>query len=340
MDNQKERKGKSHPYDEPVAGMKGKYITDCISSVEDLNRAFESIFKGSTFDCKPFDKDLSSIGEGIVIEDFFIGNFKGYNIESIHGTSMKDCVISMPRFGHFDTQAVHQRVKNKARETGNVLTAVDEVLYYNSSVEVNNYMVIINHQDLINMLDMKYGVRELSGYFQKINFLDEKVKALFYYIGSTIHVVKTFSSLRESLVAKMNIREISLLMATDLMGDLLQKKSLLNESPDKRLVFKAEEIMESHCADISTIQEVADRVFTTPRNLQKAFKKHRNYTPMQFLKERKLLKANQILKDGPQQTSVKHVAIGVGIFDVNRFGKYYFDRFGELPSETLKKKVP
>lgn len=338
MDNQDLHKGKPHPYSEPVAGKKGKYITDCISSVEDLNKAFESIFKGSTFDCKPFENDLSSIGEGIVIEDFFIGNFKGYNIDSIHGTGMKDCVISMPRFGYFDTQAVHQRVHNKAWETGNILTSVDEVLYDHSSAEVNNYMVIISHQDLIKMLDMKYGVRELSGYFREINFLDEKVKALFYYIGSTIHVVKTFSSLRESLVAKMNIREITMLMASDLMGDLLQKKSLLNESPDKRLVFNAEEFMESQCEDISTIQEIADRVFTTPRNLQKAFKKHRSYTPMQFLKEQKLLKANQILKDGPQQASVKHVAIGVGIFDVNRFGKYYFDRFGELPSETLNKK--
>ena len=338
MDSKDLQKGVSLPLNEPAGGIKGNYITDCISSVEELNKAFESIFKGSRFDCRPFQKNLSSVGEGIVAGDFFIGNFKGYDISSIRGTGMKDCVISMPRFGNFDTQAVNQRVNNRAQETGNVLTAVDEVLYYNSSVHVNNYMVIINHQDLMHMLDMKYGVKELSGYFRKISFLDEKVKSLFYYIGSTIHVVKTFSSLRESLVAKMNIREITLLMAADLMGDLLRKKSLLNESPEKRLVYKAEDIMESYCTDIFTIQEVADMVFTTPRNLQKAFKKHRNYTPKQFLKEQKLVKANQILQDGSQQTSIKHVAISVGIFDVNRFGRYYFDRFGEFPSETLNKK--
>jgi AraC-like DNA-binding protein len=281
---------------------------------------------------------LSSIGEGIVIEDFFIGNFKGFNIASIRGSQMKDCVISMPRLGHFDTHVANHIVKNKAHETGNVLTAVEEVLYDNSSEQVNNYMVIINHQDLMNMLDIKYGVRQLSGYFREINFQDEKVKGLFYYIGSTIHVVKTFTSLRESLVAKMNIKEITLLMASDLMGDLLNKKSLLNESPEKRLVFQAEEIMESQCESITTIQEVADRVFTSPRNLQKAFKKHRNYTPLQFLKEQKLVKANQLLKDANLQTSIKNIAIGVGIFDINRFGKYYFDRFGEFPSDTLKKK--
>ena len=127
-------------------------------------------------------------------------------------------------------------------------------------------------------------------------------------------------------------------MATDLIGDIMHKKSLLNESPDKKLVLKAEEIMESQCENITTIQEISDKVYTSPRNLQKAFKKHRSYSPLQFLKEQKLLRANHILKDLYIQTSVKNVAISVGIFDINRFGKYYFDRFGELPSETLKKK--
>lgn len=318
--------------------MKGNYITDHISSIDQLNKAFESIFKGSKFDCKPFDKNLSSVGEGIVTEDFFIGNFKGDNIASIRGTNMRDCVISMPRLGHFDTQAVNKVVNNKAHECGNLLTAVDEVLYDNPSKQVNNYMVIINHQDLLHMLDIKYGVSQLSGYFREIHLVEEKVKALFYYIGSTIHVVKTFTSLRESLVAKMNIKEITLLMVVDLMGDLLNKKSLLNESPDKKIVLLAEEIMESQCENIITIQEISDKVFTSPRNLQKAFKKHRNYTPLHFLKEQKLLRANQLLKDMYLQSSIKNVAISVGIFDINRFGKYYFDRFGEFPSETLKKK--
>jgi AraC-like DNA-binding protein len=318
--------------------MKGTYITDNISTAEQLNKAFESIFKGSTFECKSFDNNISSVGEGIVTEDFFTGNFIGDNISSIRGTNLNDCVISMPRLGHFDTKVSNKTIYNKAHETGNILIAVDEALYNNPSKLVNNYMVIINYHELMNMLENKFGISQLSGYLREIHLADEKVKALFYYIGSTIHVIKTFASLRESLVAKMNIKEITLLMATDLIGDIMHKKSLLNESPDKKLVLKAEEIMESQCENITTIQEISDKVYTSPRNLQKAFKKHRSYSPLQFLKEQKLLRANHILNDLYIQTSVKNVAISVGIFDINRFGKYYFDRFGELPSETLKKK--
>ena len=111
--------------------MSGNYITDHITSVEQLNKAFESLFRGSKFDCKSFDTGIYSIGEGIVIEDFFIGNFIGDNIASIHGVHMNNCVISMPRLGHFETSVANKRVRNKAHEAGNILTAVDEAIYDN-----------------------------------------------------------------------------------------------------------------------------------------------------------------------------------------------------------------
>lgn len=319
--------------------MKGHYITDHITSIDHLNQAFESIFKGSKFDCVPFDDNFYSVGKGISTEDFFIGNFITDNVAEINISNLDDCVISMPRLGNVNTRISNKMVANRARETGNFLAAVDKVVYDTSSKLVNNYVILINRREILNMMEVKFGVREVSNIFQEIKLVEEKVKALFYYVGSTIHVVATFESLRESLVAKMNIKEISLLMVTDLLGDILEKRSLLNESPEKKLVYWAEEIMDSQCQNITTIQEVADKVFTSPRNLQKAFKRYRDYTPFQFLKERKLNRANLILLDPYASASVKSVAITVGMFDLNRFSKYYFDQFGEYPTETINKRV-
>lgn len=137
----------------------------------------------------------------------------------------------------------------------------------------------------------------------------------------------------------MNIKEIAILMVTDLIGELLNKSPLTNNHPEKNLVIMAEEIMDSRCDVIHTIQEIADGVFTSPRNLQKAFKKHRNYTPMQFLRERKLHKAHKLLSDKNLQSSVKNVALSVGIYDLNRFSKYYAELFDEYPSTTIKKSL-
>ena len=318
--------------------MKGQYITDHITSIEHLNKAFETLFTGSRFDCSSTGENFYTNGRGIGTENFFLGNFISDKLGVIHAYNLRDCVISMPRLGNFDTTVSNNSVRNKAQTTGNIVSSVEEVIYDNPSQLVNNYAVFINHQDLMNMLGKKYGIQKFDDFIKEIHFTDEKVKALFYYAGTTIHIVDTFTSLRESLVAKMNIKEIAVLMATDIIGDLLHRKSLLNESPDKKIVSKAEEIMESECENVSTIQEIADKVFTSPRNLQKAFKKYREYTPLQFLKERKLHRAHYLLKDSYRSESVKNVAIRVGIFDINRFGKYYYDQFGEYPSETLRKK--
>jgi transcriptional regulator GlxA family with amidase domain len=139
----------------------------------------------------------------------------------------------------------------------------------------------------------------------------------------------------------MNIRDIAVLMVTDMIGELLEKSSLLNNAADKNLVIKAEEIIDAQCSQFHTIHELADKLNTSSRNLQLAFKKYRNYTPMQFLRKNKLRMANKlILKNGDSNITVKEAAISAGIFDLNRFGKYYAKEFGELPSETIKRAKP
>ena len=317
--------------------MKGHYITDYITSIEHLNEAYESIFTGSKFNCIPANEKFYSDGKGIIMDNFYIGNVIAGNIKQIQGFNINDFVISIPRLGSYDTTVLNKTIENKAHLTGHIVCSIDEILYHNASEISHAYDVYINKQELLEMMEIKFGVNQLINYFQEVHLAEEKVKALFYYVGSTIHVVETFESLRESLVAKMNIKEITLLMATDLLGELLHKKSLLNESQDKKLVIQAEEIMDSQCENLTTVQEIADKVFTSPRNLQKAFKKYREYTPIQFLRERKLHRVQLLLNDPSQSRSIKSLAISVGIFDLNRFGKYYYDQFGEYPNETQKK---
>lgn len=161
------------------------------------------------------------------------------------------------------------------------------------------------------------------------------------YLESTLDMVRGFPDIRQSLFAKMNIRDIAVLMVTDLIGDLLEKSSLLNNQLDKNLVIKAEEIIDGQCLQLHTVHEIADKLNTSARNLQLAFKKHRNYTPMQFLRKCKLKQAQKlILQRRDSNITVKEVALSVGIFDLNRFGKYYAEEFGEFPRETIHKAIP
>ena len=317
--------------------MSGKYLTDHITSVQEMNTAFEALAKGSSWDFRALSAEFYTKGEGIITDNFFIGNFITNNLESITVRNLEHLIISIPRSGQFSFHSGGTTIINKARVSGTLVCGVDQAVYNEAVDTVHDFVIIIDYQDLIDMLDRKFGLKAFNGYVQRLEQNNEKVKAIFNYVNSTLKIVKTYSGIQDSLVAKMNLKQITLLITTDLIGDLFHKKSLLNNSPDKKLVLLAEEIMESQYENITTIQEVSDRVYTSPRNLQKAFKKYRDYSPLQFLKEQKLNRAYQILKDPYHSTSIKNVAISVGIFDINRFSKYYYDQFGEYPNETVKK---
>lgn len=318
--------------------MQNHYLTDHITSVEDLNVAFKSIYHDSNFDCQTVKKNFYSKGEGIITQDFFLGNQKLNNIDTIHVSNFNHYVITLPRMGHFSSRVDNNTIVNSSLGAGSIVFPTYQVLYNKSTDYVDDLLIAMNHDVLKDLIERKYGILNTEGKIFNLDYKNEKVKALYNYIESTLDMVRGFPDIRESLILKLNIKEIALLMVADLIGELLKKDSLLNEHPDKIMVSKAEKIIDEYCADMTTVAQIADKLNTSERNLQKAFKKYRNYSSMQFLKERKLHKAHKlILLKKDSNITVKEIALSVGIFDLNRFGKYYAELFNELPSTTLKK---
>ena len=206
--------------------MSNYYLTDYTTSVEHLNKAFESIIKGSRFDCRPANDNFSSKGEGIITDNFFIGNFVTKHIESIHIKDFNHFVITLPKTGQFSARIPNSAVINKAGETGAIICSVDEVLYNNPTEIVSDYIINIDRQDIMGLLEKKYGMQNIRSCIRELDLKNEKVKVLFNYIGSTLNIMKTYPSIQESLVAKMNIKEIALLMTSDFVGDVFNKKNL------------------------------------------------------------------------------------------------------------------
>ena len=70
------------------------------------------------------------------------------------------------------------------------------------------------------------------------------------------------------------------------------------------------------------------------RTIQATFKKHRGYSPQEFLKSIRLDKAHGQLRSG-HASRVIDVAYSCGFTKLSRFSADYAKRFGELPSTTL-----
>jgi AraC-like DNA-binding protein len=102
-------------------------------------------------------------------------------------------------------------------------------------------------------------------------------------------------------------------------------------------VRRAEEFIEANWNRRLTIQMISAATGVSIRNLFKAFRRARGYSPMAYVKRVRLMKARQMLTTPAENTSVTAVAFACGFDNPGHFAGNYRVAFGELPSQTLTK---
>ena len=75
----------------------------------------------------------------------------------------------------------------------------------------------------------------------------------------------------------------------------------------------------------------------TNRSLIYQFKKHTEATPMEYLLSLRLNMLREELKQATPQVKLVDLALKCGLNHAGRVAKQYQQKFGELPSETLKR---
>ena len=102
------------------------------------------------------------------------------------------------------------------------------------------------------------------------------------------------------------------------------------------VVRRAEEFLEAHVLEPVTIDRVVAECGCSRRALFDAFRRSRGYTPMEFLRNRRLDRARLALQQAPPGATVASVAHECGFAHLGRFAGAYRRRFGELPGDTLR----
>ena len=85
-----------------------------------------------------------------------------------------------------------------------------------------------------------------------------------------------------------------------------------------------------------TLGDLARVAGTPARTLQEHFRARFGCGPMRYLRDRRLCRAREELRDGDPTVSVTDVALRWGFGNLGRFAACYRQRFGENPSETLR----
>jgi AraC-like DNA-binding protein len=103
------------------------------------------------------------------------------------------------------------------------------------------------------------------------------------------------------------------------------------------IVRRAEEYMRAHLNQGITISDLL-MICSCSRNvLFAAFRNARGYTPLEFLTEQRLQSARRKLLRPDWKKPVTSIALECGFIHLGRFSRLYRNRFGERPSDTLRK---
>jgi AraC-like DNA-binding protein len=104
-----------------------------------------------------------------------------------------------------------------------------------------------------------------------------------------------------------------------------------------RHVRRVQEHLQAHAGEPIVPAELAQLAGVSLRSLYKGFQAFCGVSPMQYLKDLRLNRARAELQTPADATSVAGVAMRWGFGHLGRFSADYRVRFGESPSETLRR---
>lgn len=130
-------------------------------------------------------------------------------------------------------------------------------------------------------------------------------------------------------------------MTTDLVHAICDAPMPLPSS-DKSAgarVRAAREYMRAHADEALTLEQIAHAVGVGPRSLQAAFRDIAGKSPRVQLNEIRLENARARLMSPEPGTTVTNAALDCGFAHLGRFASAYRFRYGESPSDTLRRAI-
>ena len=173
-------------------------------------------------------------------------------------------------------------------------------------------------------------------YYPRIDLSSQSGQKLYRNLNHFAEESKSPGSLLGSSICATSVQDLLLnFLLTEFNHNysLSLEKSAL--TPSSRAVLRTEEYMREHATEDISIRQLTHIAGVSMRSLQRAFKQHREHTPLQFLKKIRLQLAYKRLSCAEPELTVTHVALTSGFSHLGAFSVEYRKRFGESPSATL-----
>jgi AraC-like DNA-binding protein len=105
-----------------------------------------------------------------------------------------------------------------------------------------------------------------------------------------------------------------------------------------RDVKRAIDYMKANVRSPIGLADIVEASGVPGRTLLKHFESFQGVSPMQYLRRARLEKVNEALRAGERRGTISDLAMTCGFTHMGRFSAEYRRRFGETPSETLRRR--
>ncbi len=269
-------------------------------------------------------------------------HINGLNILACASTSMRittgttrNNMLIIPMEGHFTIRVDQLDYPCEARQTALLIPARDWV---GTFVDASVLAINLSHKRLVEVSRTMLGDSRTHG----INLRDDTVRliplvigdlhfdALFRHLCDLIDMLGVDTDLLERLWLDTSIYRYAAMMLYPDIFDLYAYKS----EAYPRKIRAVCEYVRAHLGSHLTLSRLEEVSGLSRRSLQYAFISHFHKTPMEWVRDQRLIRANVLLKQAEPGVTIKSLAIRCGFTNPASFAAYYREKFGELPSET------
>lgn len=188
--------------------------------------------------------------------------------------------------------------------------------------------LLVGDAELRRRTSSVYVLRAHSQLFNRLHSQARKIQKCATRLGLLSLCSPDFELLQDDLLSTMG----GILREDD------ESSLSVSTANARRLVAKAVELIhDCHDPKVS-VCKLAVILDVSERTLQYVFRNQFDVSPQAFLINHRLHQARKCLqRSDPEQTTVATIAADNGFFDFGRFAAKYLQRFGELPSVTLRR---
>jgi AraC-like DNA-binding protein len=131
---------------------------------------------------------------------------------------------------------------------------------------------------------------------------------------------------------------IDLLMAGHAAMEPAGAAATRRTSVSPGFVRRAQDFIDANCAEPLQLPDISLAAGVPERTLRDGFQQFKGVSPMQYLRRLRLERARDALRNAPADVRVADIALDCGFSHLGRFALAYREKFGESPSDTLRRR--